>query len=455
MYRSRRTRFMDLTDKQRTAIGFLTDGQTHVLVFGGGANGGKSWLGCIWLLYACLAFPGTKWFMGRESLKDLRKSTLATFFKVTRACGVDPGLYHYNGQDHFIEFHNGSRIELLELKEFPSDPYFERYGSLEYTGGWIEEAGEVSLGAFDVLGTRVGRHMNDRYGLLGKILVTCNPKKNWLYREFWKPFRSGTLDPRFRFIQSLVDDNTKRESGSKEKLLAIRDNVTKQRLLFGNWDYEDDPSALMDYDAIVGIYTNTHVKPDPTRRYLTTDVARLGRDRSVIRIWHGWVVVKTVVRQKTTTDKIEALVIGLAETHGIQRRNILIDEDGIGGGVLDHVPGAKGFVANEAAHEIKGVAENYANLKSQCSFRFAEKVNAGEILILDEDEPDKAMTIEEMEQVKRRDPDSDKKIAVIQKDVMKAALGRSPDFWDSLMMRAWFEVTAPASRAIRDLPKGW
>jgi len=36
-----------------------------------------------------------------------------------------------------------SKIDLLDLSEAPSDPLFERFGSTEYTGGWIEEAGEI------------------------------------------------------------------------------------------------------------------------------------------------------------------------------------------------------------------------------------------------------------------------------------------------------------------------
>jgi len=80
-----------------------------------------------------MAYPGTKWFIGREELKRLRESTLITFYKVCKMFGIRKD----------IDFkYNGSRIDLLDLRFLPSDPLYERYGSIEYTGGWIDEGGE-------------------------------------------------------------------------------------------------------------------------------------------------------------------------------------------------------------------------------------------------------------------------------------------------------------------------
>ena len=145
-------------EKQYQCLQALTDAITKEIGYGGAAGGAKSWTGAEWLMWMSLAFPATRWFIGREELKRLRDSTLLTFYKVAKHHGVKKDvLFKYkSGNDHHIEFTNGSRIDLLELAELPRDPLFERYGSSEYTGGWFEEAGEIGLMAYDTLKSRCG-----------------------------------------------------------------------------------------------------------------------------------------------------------------------------------------------------------------------------------------------------------------------------------------------------------
>ena len=162
----------------------MTDSETREFLYGGAAGGAKSWTGAAWLLFMSLLYPGSKWFIGREELKRIRSSTLITFQKVCKEYSIPQSEWIYNGQDNYIQFKNGSRIDMLDLQFKPSDPFYERFGSLEYTGGWIEEGGEINFGAFDVLNTRIGRHLNKEFGLPPKMFVTCNPKKNWMYSHF-------------------------------------------------------------------------------------------------------------------------------------------------------------------------------------------------------------------------------------------------------------------------------
>ena len=67
---------MNLTIKQTEALDTLENNETNVLLFGGGAGGGKSLLGCYWILKNCFKYPKTRWLIGRAKLHTLKSTTL-------------------------------------------------------------------------------------------------------------------------------------------------------------------------------------------------------------------------------------------------------------------------------------------------------------------------------------------------------------------------------------------
>lgn len=411
----------------------MQDKTTKYPFFGGGAGGGKSWLGCENLIVNSELYPGSRWFIGREELKRITQSTLITFSKVLKHHRIPYSHWKLNGQYNYLEnTQTGTRIDLLDLKYLPTDPLYERFGSLEYTGGWIEEAGEVHFKAFDVLKTRIGRHLNKEYSLLPKLLITGNPKKNWLYTTFYKPWKENKLPLQYAFVQSLYKDNPHTAKEYAQQLAEITDKETKERLMFGNWEYDDDPTALIEYDAITDLFTNTVVEG---QKYITADVARQGSDKTVIKIWNGLHNYKTITKTKQGTNVTAEQIKELEKIHNVPRSHVIIDEDGIGGGVVDQLPGCKGFIAQTRPFRD----ENYQNLKAQCTYLLAKKVNAREIAITCDDATEKEQTIEELEQIKSKDTDKDGKLNIQPKDKIKEVIGRSPDYADSLMMRMYFE----------------
>lgn len=439
--------------KQYDALQILKDYETLALLYGGGAGGGKSWLLCEWILHQAVAYPDTKYFIAREKLKVLKMTTLITFFKVCKFHGLKKGMhYGYNSQMGTITFYNGSTVDLLEVKLNPSDPMFEDLGSLEYTQGAIDEAGETVFGAFDTLKSRVGRHLNDKYNIPPKILLTANPKKNYLYTMFYKPATTGRdYNPKYKFLASLVDDNPYIESSYKANLEEIKDISKRQRLLLGHWEYENDPHALIKYDNIIDIFTNP-VAPDTSDKYVIVDVARFGGDKIVFSLYHGKVLVKmTVFRKqgltKTAKDLREFLI-----KEEVPYSHCLIDEDGVGGGLVDMLEGTKGFKANSTPFDNKatGKPDNFASLKDQCGFKLAEYINNHKLKVMldnveinidgEEDvERFREMLIEELEQIKQKEIDNDGKKQLVSKKDIKDIIGRSPDYSDTLLMRMYFE----------------
>lgn len=440
--------------KQHLAWQKLKDAYTRFVFFGGGAGGGKSWLDCEWLITNCYFYPESKWFLGREELKRLMTTTYITFLKVCKFHQIPRDDWALNSKYNYIEFFNGSRIDLLDLKFLPSDPLYERLGSSEYTGGSVEEAGEVEFLAFDVLKSRVGRHLNKEFGLLPKILSTCNPTKNWIYPIVYKPWKEGTLPAEYAFIQALYKDNRYTAEEYGKQLAEMSDQSMRERLMFGNWEYDDDPAALIDYEATIDLFTNT--VEDSLDKFMTVDVARLGTDKTVIRLWKGYRNYRTYVYAKQRTTSTEDRVREIARLEHIPYSHIVIDEDGIGGGVVDHLPGVKGFMANSSPLPTKAhptIIPNYKNLKAQCSYMLAEMVNTHAIAVDNSvvtevegvtPEVVKQHTIEELEQIKRKDPDADsKKLDVVPKEEVKEKIRRSPDYADAMVMRMYFELKRP------------
>lgn len=422
-------------EKQEQALQILNDNVHVEFLFGGAAGGSKSWTGCADLAFKCMAYPGTKWFIGRESLKRLRESTLITFFKVCKQYGIRRDVdFSYNGQDHFLQFENGSRIDMLDLRYLPSDPLYERYGSLEYTGGWIEEGGEINFGAYDTLKTRVGRHMNDKYGILRKIFITCNPKRNWMYNTFYKPNLKKALPDHMIYLGALVQENPFIEKDYVKALESTTDKTKKERLLKGNWDYDDNPAMLCSYDAIAAIFMNDLAR-DGANHYLTADIARFGSDRARVAVWKGWTVVEVISFDVSKTTEIQLAINHLRQKYRIPKTRAIADEDGVGGGVVDNCD-ILGFTNNARPFDD----ENYNNLQSQCAYKLAERINNSDVSIdcdLSEDEKDEI--INELQQLQTHDADSDGKLKIKPKELIKQDIGHSPDWRDLMLMRSYFD----------------
>jgi phage terminase large subunit len=420
---------LKLLPKQENAVFYLKDSTTKEILFGGGAGGGKSALGCLWLIESCQKYPGSRWLMGRAKLKALKETTLVTFFDLSSQLGISEQ-WEYNAQSGTINWLNGSQIILKDLFLYPSDPNFDSLGSLEITGAFIDEVSQINYKAWQIVQSRI-RYKLAEFGLIPKMLGTCNPAKNWTYKEFYKPSQNGAIRPDRKFIQALPTDNPHLPASYIESLDRL-DEVSRRRLLLGDWEYDSDKATLISYDAILDYFNGQHVQPEGNH-YLTIDVARKGRDKTVFRVWHGWVCIRRLTMDTSTVDEVVTKAQQLQKEYQIPRSRTIADEDGVGGGVVDYLR-CYGFVNNSRAK----FKENYDNLKSQCSVEMAKKIEAREVVEICQEKAVIDMVAEEMEQIKYKDIDKDGKIGIIPKDKVKEKIGRSPDDWDSIMMRYYF-----------------
>jgi hypothetical protein len=422
----------EFTPKQSLAFKYLMDNTTSEVLFGGGAGGGKSYLGCAWIILSCIKYKGIRCLIGRSKLDSLKKTTLNTFFEICDEWKLKAGKdYNYNASSNIITFWNGSEVMLKDLFHYPSDPNYDSLGSLEITFAFIDECNQITQKAKAILSSRL-RYKLDIYGLMPKTFMSCNPAKNWVYNEFYLPNKEGNLKPYKKFIQSLATDN-KNISIHYQSQLEKLDEISKQRLLYGNWEFDDSEDKLIEYNAILNLFDNTHIEAGD--KYITADIARFGKDKTVIMFWNGLRVERIKVLDVNTIVEAANVIKEIQRIEGVKLSNIIVDDDGIGGGVRD-ILRCKPFQNNGKV--ING--ENYQNLKTQCYYKLAEQINIGGIFVQTNSPKMKETIIQELEQVRRHNIDKDGKLALMPKEKVKDVLGRSPDYSDTLMMRMWYEL---------------
>lgn len=440
---------MRLTVKQTKALDYLEDRQTTEVVYGGAAGGGKSLLGCYWQIKNRLKYPGSRGLIGRSVMKTLRETTLQTFFQVAAMQGLKREAHYIltgpndKERPNCIVFYNDSFIFLKDLAYSPSDPEFSELGSLEITDAFIEECGGIDFRAKDIVTSRI-RYRLDDFGLVPKLLMTANPAKNWLYQTFYKPNRDGTLPDYRKFVPALPGENPHL---SKEyvKSLSRLDPVTRSRLLEGNWDYENDPLSLIDFRAITDIFNNDHVPVLHNKKCLICDVAMHGSDIFRAGAFYGDVLMEHKQMEKSGGADVLGVIQDMRARHGIRPGSVIYDADGVGafiGSKGGFIPGAIPFHGNAAP--VKMPDDNnteYANLKSQCGFILAEKVNNGMFYAKGvTSERDRQMLSEELAFIKKSSEYTDGKLRLMPKPLIVEALGRSPDFSDLFLMKNYYDI---------------
>ncbi len=431
-----------LTDKQRHALSLLRGTGILFVGYGGGARSGKSVLECFWILFNCLSYPGVGYGLCRRELTVLKKTVLRTMFMLFSYYSMKDGIdFKYHEQKNLITFPNGSEIFLIDMAKQPSDPLYTRFGGLELTGAAIDESNESDYDGIGTLFGRCGWRMNEDYGLEKKVLETFNPDKGHIYSRYYKPFRDGNESDYIKFIPALPTDNPHPAARQWVDDVLKEGNVARiERLINGNFDWDTNPDILCSYDAICDIFVGNGVEGG--KKYISADLAMMGRDRFVASVWDGLNCVISVDKGKATGKEIEQDLRKLMLRHGISNRNVVADADGLGNYLESYIRNIKTFRGNKRA-----INKDFDNIKSECAFKLAEYINNRKIHITCSQAQEDRIKRELSICLRRDNLDIDtQKKKLIKKPQMVSELGFSPDYFDNLMMRMVFELRRFSSR---------
>lgn len=393
-----------------------------------------------------------------------------------KTVGFSDDSWKYDDQKSVMTFTNWCLVILMDLNDNPSDPNYDRLGSTEFTGFFIDEAQEVSGKAKQIVTSRLRNltwetffysknkedaekwiednwkwilHHNealDEYQVVmwaqekPKLLLTLNPWRNFIYTDFYKPRKNDTLLKHRQFIQSLPTDNVFLPPAYIENLKNL-DKVSRERLLYGNFEYSDDEALLFTIDDISACFREKD-KNTNWEIYITADVARQWRDNTVIALWEGLHIFKIIeIKKATLTDQAE-VIKNLILKYNIDIDNVILDEIGVGGWLVD-ILGCKWFIWNASPlqpYESKLLAykkRNYQNLKTQAFFYLQKFLP--QISIYPSCEY-KEQIIEEALFIRQVDMDNDNKIKLEKKKDLKEKLWRSPDYIDTMSMRLFWLI---------------
>lgn len=328
------------------------------------------------------------------------------------------GMYKFNESNLIITCPNGAELH-FKSAEKPDNLYGEDvYASV------FDEAPRAREEAWFAL-----RSTLTATGAPCKLIGNFGGISNWVHKLKEK----SKSDKEYEYFRVTCWDAVAEGIIEREEVeQAQRDLPPKIFRELYEAEASEDDGQLIQNESINKLFSNTHL-PDGVK-YITADIARLGKDKTVIFVWNGLRVEEVHEIDVSTIDFTVNFITELKNKHNINRSNIVVDEDGVGGGVKDYLK-CIGFVNN--SKPIK--KDNFANLKSQCYYKLAEMINRNELYVNCDPKQERLLT-EELEMVRLAKELDASKISLLSKDEIKKKIGRSPDYSDALMMRMLFEV---------------
>ena len=218
------------------------------------------------------------------------------------------------------------------------------------------------------------------------------------------------------------------------------------RLLYLAEEVESE-DMLLSYETIDDLWTNNHVKPG--LRYITADIASLGSDKFIVKVWSGFRIIDRQEYTKLEPDAITNVLKDAANKFQVPRSRIIYDADGLGIFLKGYLKGAVPFHNGASPIQKKSAKYkvNYKNLKSQCAYLLAQKINKGEMFYeCKMDLETQTAIIQELECLQSYNTDADGKVQILPKKKIRETIGRSPDDLDTLIMRMYPTVKPPRKK---------
>ena len=254
------------------------------------------------------------------------------------------------------------------------------------------------------------------------------------------------------FIQGRLEENIKLIASDPNYAANLSQQNEEQRArdLEGNWNFKatgDDLIKMSDMDR----FYSAPAQIEKGIRYVSADIAFEGGDFCVMWLWID-LHIKDVFVMRENSASTETLFKAKLDEWGVREENVIYDYWGVGQAISGHVKRAIKFTGTQKPE--RQFEKSYKNVKSQCAEMLAHYIQDGKISIeprlLDlkfsgkkgkyQKVPLKDILMKERKCIRHKDNSNIGGFELINKDGMIKAVGYSPDFFESLIYRMYFEI---------------
>lgn len=225
--------------KQEEFLAAALSGDYDFVLFGGAIRGGKTI--ALIALFTILSriYPGSRWAIVRKDLNVIKKNTYPSWEKVKPSSFI----LKHDKELHEVTFKNGSQI-IFFAENYDIDKELNRWRGLEVNGIGFEEINECQEVSFYKAFERAGTYVIKGAKKQPKPLVvaTCNPSRGWVYKLIYEPYKKGTLQKNWFYLQSRIYDNKPLLEAQPDLIRSYRENMPYyqfQMFVEGDWDIHE------------------------------------------------------------------------------------------------------------------------------------------------------------------------------------------------------------------------
>jgi hypothetical protein len=419
---------MPLKPKQAEFINAFRSGRFVYLCAAGTTGSGKTFATVGLIHYLCQRIPGSRFFIGRKSEKNLKQTTIPSYNEIKRTTKSQNAS---KVVDMTAKYENGSEI-LFIWCDISKDPDLNNIRGIEVNGGLFEEANQIDKGYFEIAKTRFDRWRPELCPPF--LMVNLNPSVGWVKDTFYDPWVENKLPEKYYFLEFDEQDAV---DCSGERYVENLSELAKEeyeRFVKNRWDYSSAANQLINFEW----YKSCKRESDPeiiiTDRALgATDPAWEGDDSTVMARMHGNHIGWWEEYEKQDPDISGIISHERATMFHVKQGDWIVDPVGIGSATvlkmrndLNYSPDM--FYGGSGSTNMFGVLEIY-NKRSEAHWLLAEAMRKKEI------------TFTHNESFQRQCLAlkyyiDEKKIRIVDKKTLKKDLGESPGHTDCGAMLA-------------------